>query len=213
MDFGTISNVEHRTEADAFVSDGLSLTRIDCVLQQLDEHAARIALDGLNLLTRLTVEFIPILKMALLCLSPLRDDSSLLLPHRGIACRLPATNAAPHSWTRPTVDDRNQAVETEWRARIGDNQRSRRQLEENLSVREHGAMSLAGPSLHRQALESRPQFTQHYLPGCCAFFWPTVLLAAKTYGKGPRKRAVSADLCTFEGERPVLARTVRRCME
>ena len=29
--------------------------------------------------------------------------------------------------------------------------------------------------------------------------WPTVLLAAKTYGKEPLKRAVSADLCTFEG--------------
>ena len=42
---------------------------------------------------------------------------------------------------------------------------------------------------------------------------PTVLLAAKTYAKDPLKRAIFAGFCTFEGKNPVLARTVRRCME
>jgi hypothetical protein len=40
-----------------------------------------------------------------------------------------------------------------------------------------------------------------------------VLLAAKTYGNDPLKPAVTVDFYTFEGRHPVLAETVRRCME
>ena len=43
--------------------------------------------------------------------------------------------------------------------------------------------------------------------------WGPSPIRAKTYAKDPLKRAISAGFCTFEGKNPVLARTVRRCME
>jgi hypothetical protein len=44
-------------------------------------------------------------------------------------------------------------------------------------------------------------------------FRPKVLPAAKTYANDLLKPALTVGFCTFEGQRPVLAKTMRRCME